>query len=87
MKKFYLARDLNGLFAWMRRQAAGQDPRLMQLFQDRIIDARNRLMATRMVARLKDGLVFVAVGALHLPGRNGILSLLAQRGYKVSRIY
>ena len=45
IKKFYLARDISGLFTWMRRQAAGQDPRLMQIFQDRMINARNRLMA------------------------------------------
>jgi len=87
MKKFYLARDLNGLFAWMRRQAAGEDPRLAQIFQDRMINARNRIMATRMVARLNKGGAFVAVGAAHLPGRKGVLSLLAQRGYRLSRIY
>ena len=87
MKKFYLARDISGLFAWMRRQAAGQDPRLMEIFQDRMIDARNRLMTARMTARLKGGRAFVAVGAAHLPGKNGVLNLLTRRGYWISRVY
>jgi uncharacterized protein len=87
MKKFYLARDISGLFAWMRRQAAGQDPRLMQIFQDRMINARNRIMASRMAARLKAGGAFVAVGAAHLPGKKGVLMLLARQGYRLSRIY
>jgi len=87
MKKFYLARDLSGLFDWMRRQAAGEDPRLVQIFHDRMINVRNRLMATRMAARLRAGGAFVAVGSAHLPGRKGVLSLLARQGYRISRIY
>jgi len=87
MKKFYLARDISGLFTWMRRQAAGQDPRLMQIFQDHMINARNRLMAGRMIARLKAGGAFVTVGAAHLPGKRGILSLLVRQGYRISRMY
>ena len=83
MKKFYLARDISGLFAWMRRQAAGQDPRLREIIQDRMIDARNRLMT----ARMKGGRAFVAVGAAHLPGKNGVLNLLTRRGYRISRVY
>jgi len=87
MKKFYFARDLGGMFRWMRRQSAGQDPRLIQIFEERMINARNLLMAERMVARLRGGRAFVAIGAAHLPGTKGVLSLLARRGYLLSRIY
>ena len=59
----------------------------MQIFQDRMINARNRLMARRMIARLKAGGAFVAVGAAHLPGKRGILSLLVRQGYRISRVY
>jgi uncharacterized protein YbaP (TraB family) len=32
------------------------------------------------------GSTFVAVGALHMPGEEGILSLLERRGYTVTRL-
>ena len=44
-------------------------------------------MAKRMQQRLKEGQAFIAVGALHLPGKEGILSLLEQQGYQVKALY
>jgi uncharacterized protein YbaP (TraB family) len=44
-------------------------------------------MADRMQPYLKQGKAFVAVGALHLPGEQGLLKLLEQRGYSVRVIY
>jgi uncharacterized protein YbaP (TraB family) len=38
-------------------------------------------MAKRLLALLQDGRVFVAVGALHLPGPRGLLAMLRQHGY------
>jgi len=40
-----------------------------------------------MTTLLDGGGAFVAVGALHLPGDEGVLSLLAQRGYALTRVY
>ncbi|HYQ72222.1 MAG TPA: TraB/GumN family protein [Gammaproteobacteria bacterium] len=40
-----------------------------------------------MQPHLKAGNAFIAVGALHLPGETGLLSLLEQRGYTVRAIY
>jgi uncharacterized protein len=51
------------------------------------VDERNLRMVERMTDRLAEGGVFVAVGALHLPGERGILNLLAGRGYRISRVY
>jgi uncharacterized protein YbaP (TraB family) len=31
--------------------------------------------------------VFIAVGALHLPGEEGLLNLLEQQGFTVRRLY
>jgi hypothetical protein len=44
-------------------------------------------MVERMIPRLAEGDAFVAVGALHLPAERGILNLLAERGYRISRVY
>ena len=48
-----------------------------------LVDERN----TRMEPYLKKGQAFIAIGALHLPGKAGVLSLLAQKGYRVSVVY
>jgi hypothetical protein len=44
-------------------------------------------MAERMQSRLRSGGQFIAVGALHLPGRDGLLRLLSQQGYTLTRVY
>ena len=47
---------------------------------------RNARMVQRMDLLLTNGNAFVAIGAGHLPGRKGIINMLAQRGYNVSRV-
>ena len=87
MIKNYLARDLQTIhdtsIGLMRRH----DPEFARIYTERLLDIRNRNMVARMMPRLGEGNALVAVGALHLPGRQGILNLLADEGYQVSRVY
>ena len=83
----YLAVDLAGLHTILIEQSVGDDADILDRFMDRMIDRRNLLMADRMAGVLAEGGAFVAVGALHLPGKSGVLSLLAQRGHGITRIY
>jgi uncharacterized protein YbaP (TraB family) len=80
LKDFYLAREL-GFYTLLTEQ--------MTAIEDDVyrVDERNLRMVERMTDRLAEGGVFVAVGALHLPGERGILNLLAGRGYRISRVY
>ena len=55
-------------------------------FQAKLLDERNRNMAERMQPHLEKGGAFVAVGALHLPGKEGVVELLRQRGWTVTRV-
>jgi uncharacterized protein len=87
MIRYYLARDVGGLLDWMARQSAGDDPRLRQIFTERLLVERNRKMSVRAAALMGEGGAFIAVGAGHLPGRDGVLSLLSAQGYRVSRVY
>ncbi len=48
------------------------------------IHARNVRMAESLLAQLANNKVFVAVGALHLPGEGGLLNILRQRGFELS---
>jgi hypothetical protein len=83
----YLKRDLRGLQDVNAKYMAIGDPALGDRLMDTLIDQRNLRMVERMQARLKEGNAFVAVGALHLPGENGILNMLAKKGYRVTAVY
>ncbi len=83
----YLAVDLSGLQTALIAQSAGDDQEIMDRFMERMIDQRNLRMVDRMAGILAEGNAFVAVGALHLPGETGLLSLLALRGHTVTRVY
>jgi uncharacterized protein YbaP (TraB family) len=83
----WLQRDLGTLLAINDAAMQTGDRQLAAEFQDRLIVRRNQLMAERLQPYLQEGDVFVAVGALHLPGETGLLNLLQQRGYTVRVIY
>jgi uncharacterized protein YbaP (TraB family) len=83
----YLDRDLVALQRLSDAYLADSDPALATLFQDIVIDKRNHRMAERIEPLLARGRWFIAVGALHLPGPEGILELLRDRGYEVRVLY
>ena len=85
----YLQRDL-GLMWQIGEAEVAQRPELRlvkAVFDQRLLFDRNARMVERMQPQLKSGRAFVAVGALHLYGERGLLSLLARNGYRVSRVY
>ena len=83
------ARDLAAL-ASINRAAAGDDPDLRRhyaVLTQQLVSNRSVLMAHRLFLPLKRGRVFVAVGALHLYGANGLLAQLRAQGYRPRRVY
>ena len=54
-------------------------------FEETMITSRNGVMAREAKAFLDEGGAFIAVGALHLPGEEGVIELLRKDGYSVSR--
>jgi len=62
----------------------GEDDELSAHLREKLIDQRNVRMAQRMEPFLKKGKAFIAVGALHLPGKNGLLQLLREKGFVVT---
>jgi uncharacterized protein YbaP (TraB family) len=85
MKDAYLRRDIEHIFRMMREEES--DRALREKIDKRLLDDRNRRMVERMLPRFDDGGAFIAIGAAHLPGENGVLALLEQRGYSVARVY
>lgn len=55
-------------------------------FEETMITARNRGMAEKAAPFLAEGGAFVAVGALHLPGPEGLVALLKRRGFALAAV-
>jgi uncharacterized protein YbaP (TraB family) len=53
----------------------------------RLLGDRNDVMAARAAPLLEKGGAFVAVGALHLSGKRGLVELLRGRGWKVTNVW
>ena len=88
MSLLYLAGD-TGMIMPMTRAAVpetGEDAKAYADFEQRIIVDRNHVMATRAAPILEGGNVFMAVGALHLPGPEGVVELLRGEGFTVTAV-
>lgn len=81
----YLNRDLAMLAELADEQFTGSS--VQQNLKQRLIVDRNINMAHRMQQRFAEGGAFVAIGALHLAGPDGVLNYLQQLGYNVTRVY
>ncbi len=82
----YLQEDLARLQELNDALLVAGDKALAHRLLLRLVDERNVGMVASMQALFGAQPCFVAVGALHLPGANGILALLQQRGYRVTRL-
>jgi len=87
LRDAYLARDLVAVYGILNAEKSDDATGAVTRFEQRLIIDRNRRMVARMDKLLQQGNAFVAVGALHLPGAHGILQLLSNEGYQVTRVY
>jgi uncharacterized protein YbaP (TraB family) len=75
-------------FEDMLRATLEGKPASAEFTQRILLDKRNPPMANKIAALLdEDGSSFVAVGSLHLIGKNGVPNLLRQKGYVVEKLY
>ena len=85
----YLSRDLGAIWR-IHDEFAARYPDLAShyaSFTKRVVLDRSVVMAFRMQRQLRKGRAFVALGALHLYGPKGVLALLEQDGYRVTRVF
>lgn len=79
----YLRGDLEDLRRETEQQMALLDAETRDYFMREGIDERNRRMFDAALEHLQRGRVFIAVGALHLPGDAGLIALLRSAGYEL----
>ena len=84
---YYLAGDLEGMRRFADRRVGRETGPMTRSVVAELVQGRNRRMAGRLGPVLAAGGAFVAVGALHLPGNDGLLALLARRGYTVTPVH
>jgi uncharacterized protein YbaP (TraB family) len=87
IKGLYLAGDHQAMWDFYSTSMAGElETDFTRYFTEAAIVERNHRMAERLAPILAEGGAFVAVGALHLPGPDGLLTLLQQQGWRVSAL-
>jgi len=78
----YLTQNLDSVHRLSLHPTLGTDPES----QARLIDNRNKTWVNTLLNILPQKSVIVCVGALHLPGNNGLIKLLRNQGYIVTPI-
>jgi uncharacterized protein YbaP (TraB family) len=73
--------------AYFDEAARHLDRAVRERFWDVWASRRNRKLATRLDSIFESGATFAGLQAFHLPGEEGILNLLEQRGYRLTRVY
>jgi hypothetical protein len=79
---FYIQGDLDTLLT-ITTQHDSINNEYNAIIKDVFILKRNINMADRCEKHLKENSTFIAIGAAHLPGENGVIELLRKKGYKV----
>lgn len=83
MVSSYLNGDLQALSSQSVEQLGELGEEAKQYFLYQGVELRNLRMLDSLVPVLETDRVFVAVGALHLPGKTGLIQLLRNRGYQL----
>lgn len=81
----YLEGDSDKITALDEQITGGMLPReIWAKMRTKLIDERNVVMAQRSIAAAREKPVFVAVGASHLAGDNGLIAAFKKAGFKLS---
>lgn len=86
--KLYIEENLEGLLKLADEMSSEICPGLQMDPKDRkaMLDDRNIDWIPKLNEAMKNNSCFIIVGALHLPGKLGVLKLLKKEGYQISPI-
>jgi len=88
MKRLYLQRRINTILPFSRYTTTlyGGSIKSHDAAFSILLDKRNIGMRDKALPLIAQGGAFIAVGAGHLPGKNGLVALLRQAGYTVTPV-
>lgn len=81
MLTVYKNQDLSKMETLFQNENAG-----MEEYQGLLLDSRNKNWVKQLQSIMNQQSVFIAVGAGHLPGKNGLITLLKNSGYTLTPI-
>ena len=81
LDSLYVKGDLEGLYEML---IEAEDMTEAEKFL--LVDERNHDWLPKIEEHIKQEACFIAVGALHLPGNDGLINLLRKAGYKVKAV-
>lgn len=85
LMKAYLAGDSEQVANMDDAMTQGVLPAaLWQRMRVKLLDERNVLMAERSLEQAKQGRIFIAVGAAHLAGKDGLIQAFRQAGFRLT---
>lgn len=80
MVELYKSQNINALLDYMIEQSGGID------FSTVLLNERNHKWIPKIALLAAEKPTFFAVGAGHLPGKDGVLALLRKAGYRVTAV-
>ncbi|MEX1034914.1 MAG: TraB/GumN family protein [Sneathiella sp.] len=87
MTSYYLSGNTGWIACDLEETLRETSAALSKVMTTDLIYMRNHRMVERMLPELQRGNAFIGIGALHLPGEEGVLSLLEKLGYGIERKY
>lgn len=84
--KLYLNEDVEALLELTKNPKTVTCSKMNDGELKAMLDDRNKDWIPKLDDFMKSESCFIVVGALHLPGKNGVLQLLSQQGYTISSI-
>jgi uncharacterized protein len=88
MVQLYLQRQLGAIWPLqlVLSEKVGVSAKVFESAEQSLLTTRNLGMRDKALEYLADGSTFMAVGALHLPGRLGLVALLREAGYALTAV-
>lgn len=86
--QLYMKRNMGAVWPFQMALAAkaGIDPTMFDGFMRELVVKRNKNMQIAALPLLETGNAFIGVGALHLPGKTGLVELLREAGYTLTPV-
>ena len=81
----YINRDVAGIV--LQNEQPHYDEAVFDRYMQQLVYDRNMRMVQKIETIMQQNNAFIAVGASHLPGKRGILKMLEQRGYSITRVF